>query len=54
MFSAEEIALTEDYDAVDLAKAIAQRKYTAVTVATAFSTSHNMSSNQRLLDSVAP
>ncbi|KAH0290046.1 fatty-acid amide hydrolase, partial [Aureobasidium sp. EXF-3399] len=37
ILSAEEIAITEDYDAVDLAKAIAQRKYTAVAVATAFS-----------------
>ncbi|KAM0418792.1 hypothetical protein ACHAPT_012302 [Fusarium lateritium] len=32
----EEVYITEDYDAVSLAKAIASRKYTAVAVATAF------------------
>ncbi|KAH7056948.1 amidase signature domain-containing protein [Macrophomina phaseolina] len=32
----EELHITEDYDAVGLAAAIAARKYTAVTVATAF------------------
>jgi len=37
ILSAEEIAITAVFDAVDLAKAIAQRKYTAVAVATAFS-----------------
>ncbi|KAI5206944.1 hypothetical protein E4T38_03650 [Aureobasidium subglaciale] len=33
----EELAITEDYDAVGLAAAVAERKYTAVAVATAFS-----------------
>ena len=37
LLSPEEISITEDYDAVDLAKAIAQRKYSSVAVATAFS-----------------
>ncbi|KAI5240012.1 fatty-acid amide hydrolase [Aureobasidium subglaciale] len=36
ILSQEELAITEDYDAVGLAAAIAQRKYTAVAVATAF------------------
>jgi amidase len=36
ILTAEEVAITEDYDAVDLARAIGQRKFTAVAVATAF------------------
>ncbi|KAI5460584.1 acetamidase [Mariannaea sp. PMI_226] len=37
ILTAEEIEITETYDAIGLAEAIAGRKYTAVTVATAFS-----------------
>ncbi|KEQ93062.1 hypothetical protein AUEXF2481DRAFT_31518 [Aureobasidium subglaciale EXF-2481] len=37
ILSQEELAITEDYDAVGLAAAVAERKYTAVAVATAFS-----------------
>jgi len=37
MLSAEELNITENYDAVALAEAIASKKFTAVAVATAFS-----------------
>jgi amidase len=37
MLTAEELDITESYDATSLAEAIAARKYTAVAVATAFS-----------------
>jgi amidase len=37
LLSAEEVEITEKYDAVGLAEAIAQRRYTAVSVAKAFS-----------------
>ena len=37
LLTAEDIDITENYDAVGLAAAIAVRKYTAVAVATAFS-----------------
>jgi len=37
ILSPEEISITEEYDAVGLAEAIASRKFTAVAVATAFS-----------------
>lgn len=37
LLTAEEVEITEKYDAVGLAEAIAQRRYTAVAVATAFS-----------------
>lgn len=36
ILSAEELEITEDYDAVSLSEALASRKYTAVTVAKAF------------------
>lgn len=37
ILSAEELSITQDYDAVGLASAIAERKFTAVAVAKAFS-----------------